>query len=116
MGMRKTGAVGARQKERPDAEPLKTPFEGHRRIPGVGCHEVEVTCCDLNFSLDETELGLRSACLVNYAIYCDMGCRSIFRSPLFIGARWRWDPCGVRVSAEMRRVGSVENRNRLGLY
>lgn len=34
----------------------------------------------------------------------------------FIGARWRWDPCSVRVSAEMRRVGSVENHNRPGLY
>lgn len=44
------------------------PLEGYRRVSGMGCREVEVTACDLNFSLDETELGLRIAQLVYYNV------------------------------------------------
>ena len=106
--MRKTGAVGARQKERLDAGPLKTPSEGYRRISGMGCNEVEVTVCDLNFSLDETELGLRTAQLVYYDVTTtftatwDVAVFSslrFYRSPLEMGPLRR---AGERGNAEGR--------------
>lgn len=76
---------GAWQKKRPDVGSLKTPPEGNRRIPGMGCREVEVTYRGLNFSLDETRLGLRAARLVCCSVYCAMGCRG-FPLPAFVGA------------------------------
>lgn len=88
--LRKTGAVGVRQKERPDVGPLKMPPEGYHRISGMGCREVDVTVCDLNFSLDEAELGLRTARLVYYdvATTWDVAVFSalrFYRSPLEMG-------------------------------
>lgn len=78
LGVRCLAAAGADGVSRP----LKAPPEGNRCISGMGRREVEVTYRGLNFSLDETKLGLRAARLVCYDVYCDMGCCGIFHFPL----------------------------------
>lgn len=74
----------------PDAGPLKTPPEGHRCISGVGCNEVE--------AWDDVAGLLR----VTTPFTATWDVVVFFTLHTFIGARWRWNPCDVRVGAVMR--------------
>lgn len=107
------------------------PPEGYHRISGMGCREVDVTLCDLNFSLDETELGLRTAQLVYYDVATtrDVAAFStlrFYRSLLEIGALRRATGSGkegcsgeesqpvgfilIRSCFYMRKVGFMEKK------